>query len=62
MRLNQFFVSQGGSSESCFTYLGRVDADEAFDWVRTGKVVNLVLANVLQWLEINREDVRIKWA
>ena len=85
MPLNQFFISQGGSSESCFTYLGRVDAskaggvhgldlehedirvfvadaDEAFDWVRTGKVANMVLANVLQWLQINRDDVRIKWA
>jgi ADP-ribose pyrophosphatase len=83
--INKFFISQGGSSESCFTFLGRVDstkaggvhgikqehedirvfvtdAVEAFNWVRTGKVMNMVLANVLQWLQINRDDVRANWS
>jgi ADP-ribose pyrophosphatase len=83
--INQFFISQGGSSESCFTFFGRVDstkaggdhgikqehedilvfvadADEAFNWAKTGKVVYMVLANVLQWLQINRDDVRANWS
>jgi ADP-ribose pyrophosphatase len=83
--INKFFISQGGSSESYFKFLRRLnskkangihgikqeyedlrvfvaDADEAFNWVRTGKVINILLANVLQWLQINRDDVRDNWS
>lgn len=83
--ITHFLVSPGGSSESVFLYLGRVDTSdvggfhgvhtegedirpfimplqEAYECIASGTIANVMTIVALQWLMLNRDDVRSRWS
>ena len=40
----------------------KLQADECYKLLRSGKVTNAITAIALQWLELNNERIRTKWS
>ncbi|RAU20914.1 ADP-ribose diphosphatase [Paramagnetospirillum kuznetsovii] len=85
MRIGDYLVTAGGSSETVRLYCARVDAsgvsgfhglehegedirafvvstDEAYAMVKDGRINNAMAAVAIQWLMLEKSDLRKRWA